>query len=287
MCSSTPVWHRRPRAAGFTLVELLVVIGIIAVLIGILLPSLQGARRSAAAVKCASSLRQIGMAYNQYAIDNKNAWPIAVFKTTTPDPSGVQEHRWNDMIAKYLTKLPIKDYNDITKLRLSSVLWGCPSYDKSFEYNDTVLADRVWNGYGMNYYTKAPVITTYNAGTKTPGNLAYIDYPASSIGTWWKVSGWTHPAVRGLIADSNAHLLQGPGTFSRTTGLVPPYNAQASGAFYVDARRHLSSNTPKQAALNSKRGINMLFCDGHVSAVTAVEAWNATRGNPGTDTSLP
>src|SRR5215208_7141788 len=65
----------RRHRLGFTLVELLVVIGIIAVLIAILLPALSAAREQSKITVCASNLRQAAASFNMYANENKQKLP--------------------------------------------------------------------------------------------------------------------------------------------------------------------------------------------------------------------
>lgn len=74
----------RGSSTGFTLVELLVVIGIIALLVGILLPALSKARDSANTVKCSSNLRSIGQGFSIYLAENKGTYPAAYLYNTGP-----------------------------------------------------------------------------------------------------------------------------------------------------------------------------------------------------------
>jgi len=72
---------RAHRIRGFTLVELLVVIGIIAVLVAILLPALQKARSAANAAVCLSNLKQMGTAWTMYTTENKGRLPHYIWST--------------------------------------------------------------------------------------------------------------------------------------------------------------------------------------------------------------
>ena len=131
-CDRSARRHRQ----GFTLVELLVVIGIIAVLISILLPTLASARKQAESVKCAAGLREIGNAFQMYAMENKGYFPPmrcitnykVTFNSNPPTTYDGAQTYWMYFLAKYISKARFGAYTGATAQQaaesMKSVLIG-------------------------------------------------------------------------------------------------------------------------------------------------------------------
>src|SRR5438067_5343919 len=122
-------------ARGFTLVELLVVIGIIAVLIAVLLPALNRAREQAKITQCASNIRQLCASLINYAIENHGKFPPSgTFfdpNNTSATPAGTAQNNWFDVdrIGRYLPRTVILG-TDVQQgaRRVASAVMVCPSY---------------------------------------------------------------------------------------------------------------------------------------------------------------
>jgi prepilin-type N-terminal cleavage/methylation domain-containing protein/prepilin-type processing-associated H-X9-DG protein len=266
------------RFQAFTLVELLVVIGIIALLISVLLPALSSARRSADNTKCKAALRQIGNGLLLYSIDNKGFWPSARDRRA---PSDKDWHSWTDLIAKYMTGTKnMGSTYDINQVRRNSVIWGCPQWTRSQEFDKNAAyytAENVYTGYGMQYYP-----FYFEEGKLATGLATVAQTSGAAVTGYHKAAVWQRKpnAQRGVIADAVWDIIAiTDNPFSSATEFQP-YNTAAYNANIatVDWRHGNRKFTKLQAA--SSKGLNMLFADLHVDAVSPEEAQQAIR-SPG------
>jgi prepilin-type N-terminal cleavage/methylation domain-containing protein/prepilin-type processing-associated H-X9-DG protein len=142
------------RRGAFTLIELLVVVAIIAILAGLLLPSLQGAKSQSMGIKCMSNMRQMCLGWRMYAQDNREFMVLASQSGTANDPLSQyawcqQEEDFSDNPKNYdpsvdITTGPLYPYIN------SYMVYRCPS-DTSMINHGGQLLPRV-RTVSMNFY---------------------------------------------------------------------------------------------------------------------------------------
>jgi prepilin-type processing-associated H-X9-DG protein/prepilin-type N-terminal cleavage/methylation domain-containing protein len=216
----------RVRAArkAFTLVELLVVVGIISILIALLLPALRRARAAADRTKCMSNLRQVGMVMQMYRSENKNMFFPAGNYGFWDDPSGVALSPWNFRAYWGVPYLPYAIRNggyDGTDAELVTQhgrsLWRCPS---SGPFPDPGYSDQDKQpcAFGLNievsgqnaskFRNAAELIVAHDSPEQLmDGNGDWLtDYERTGPSTWFRrgqnLFQWRDPSFSWYIGAS-------------------------------------------------------------------------------------
>lgn len=139
--SQNPVRARR----GFTLMELLVVLAIIAVLASIFLPVLQQVGATGRKTTCLSNLRQIGSAINLYAADNNNTYPYSYWVP----PTGFY-NTWDRLIGPYLGSPNAQKAGSAATLETQKIMYCPADYKPDAQSLPRRSYSMVWGTIGVN-----------------------------------------------------------------------------------------------------------------------------------------
>lgn len=293
----------RKRNNGFTLVELLVVIGIIAVLISILLPTLSRARESANRVACASNLRQLANAIVMYTGENKGWFPnIAVWggpgatalgygTNATPAPTGYPADwigwpdDWivwrNKTVGDPLRGAIVKYLGNPTSGRIMT----CPS--------DQSIWRKVPNPDGT-VYPYSYVMNSYmsfgtNSSPWVPATLAApknnLRYAADAA---WRISQVRRASDKILVYEEDERAvrdgrgqLQSPAIGNNADNIVGLLSVRHdSKVIFPDDPPKSQGQELIENQVNRERKGNVGFVDGHADYVTRLYAHDRAHYDP-------
>ena len=225
---------------AFTLVELLVVIGVIAILLSLLLPTVAGARRSAQRVACLSNLREIGLAFTSYLGTNRNHYPRPA-QLNLPKP---EDWIWWESSRS-------SDGKGVVQRLLNESILHCPA-------DDPASHRQIISGVGTTLWTD-----TFRMSYSINGQICKL-WPAATL----RAQQVRHPSDKILaVCESSATIDDGCWMWQPNQG---------SGA-NVLSRRHERAG---EGGKNEGGLGNALFADGHAATIDRRQSFSATACDP-------